>query len=216
MGTFLLRQRELTVFVVVVLLTLYFGVISSTGRAVFFEQADLINLGQIAAPIIIIALGEVLLLICGEIDISVGFIYAFTPYIMYFLISLLRRTRHPRDHPRAGLRGGDRLGQRLSHGHDRAAVVHHDPGHRLRPLRHRPVTMAHGEQAPIPAKVLGIGHWLGNDAWAEIIWAVVLVVVFHVLSPRTRWGLHTIAVGGNLLGPARPASTSPGSSTGTS
>ena len=35
----------------------------------------------------IIAYGEVLLLICGEIDLSVGFIYAFAPFIMYFLIT---------------------------------------------------------------------------------------------------------------------------------
>ena len=33
----------------------------------------------------IIAYGEVLLLICGEIDLSVGFVYAFAPFIMYFL-----------------------------------------------------------------------------------------------------------------------------------
>jgi simple sugar transport system permease protein len=40
---------------------------------VFFTRIDLINLSQIAAPIMIIAYGEVLLLICGEIDLSVGF-----------------------------------------------------------------------------------------------------------------------------------------------
>ncbi len=28
----------------------------------------------------------------------------------------------------------------------------------------------------------------------------MLVVVFHILLTRTRWGLHTIAAGGNLLG----------------
>ena len=29
---------------------------------------------------------------------------------------------------------------------------------------------------------------------------VVLVAIFHVVFTRTRWGLHTIAVGGNILG----------------
>ena len=39
------------------------------------------------APIAIIAIGEVLLLICGEIDLSVGFIYTFSPFVMFFLIA---------------------------------------------------------------------------------------------------------------------------------
>jgi simple sugar transport system permease protein len=200
-GTFLLRQRELTVFVVVVLLILYFGVISSTGRAVFFEKADLINLGQIAAPIIIIALGEVLLLICGEIDISVGFIYAFTPFIMYFLIQyygvpgilaiILALAC-------AAAIGWVNAFITVTIGVP-SFITTLGTGFVLYGLI---LTMSHGEQAPVPAKVLGIGHWLGTDAFAEIIWAIVLVALFHVLLRRTRWGLHTIAVGGNQLGSA--------------
>ena len=37
-------------------------------------------------------------------------------------------------------------------------------------------------------------------AWSQIIWAVVLTAVFHVVLTRTRWGLHTVSAGGNLLG----------------
>src|SRR5215472_18681337 len=85
-GIFLMRQREATVFLVVVLLIVYFGFVNAIGRATFFTKIDLINLSQIAAPIIIIALGEVLLLICGEIDLSAGFTYAFVPFVMHFLI----------------------------------------------------------------------------------------------------------------------------------
>ena len=40
------------------------------------------TLGQYTAETAIIAVGEVMLLICGEIDLSVGFTYAFAPYIM--------------------------------------------------------------------------------------------------------------------------------------
>ena len=50
--------------------------------------------------------------------------------------------------------------------------------------------------------MLGIGRWNGGFAWSEIIWAVVLVAIFHVVLTKTRWGLHTIAVGGNQLGAA--------------
>ena len=81
-----MQQREATVFVVVLLLIIYFGFISSVGRATFFTKIDLINVSQIAGPIIIIAIGEVFLLICGEIDLSVGFTYTLAPFLMHYLI----------------------------------------------------------------------------------------------------------------------------------
>src|ERR1700728_5060646 len=78
-----LRQREATVFVVVVALVLYFRIDSSN----FFGHANLDTLlSGVAAPYIILSIGEVLLLICGEIDLSVGFTFTLAPFIMYFLI----------------------------------------------------------------------------------------------------------------------------------
>jgi simple sugar transport system permease protein len=200
-GIFLARQREATVFIVVVLLVVYFGLISSVGRATFFTKIDLINLSQIAAPIIIIALGEVLLLICGEIDLSVGFIYAMAPFIMFYLNVYY------------GVPGLLAIILALVFGLVigwinafftvtvglPSFVTTLGTGFVLAGLT---LTFSHGEQANIPPAVLGIGHWIGTYAWAEIIWAVVLVAVFHMLLRRTRWGLHTIAVGGNALGAA--------------
>src|SRR5439155_4577923 len=34
----------------------------------------------------------------------------------------------------------------------------------------------------------------------EICWAVLIVLVMHVVLRHTRWGLHTIAAGANLIG----------------
>ena len=75
------QQREAAVFVVAVLLFAYFWLTNDN----FFTKLDLINLSQIAAPIIIIAIGEVFLLICGEIDLSVGFIFTLAPFVMHYL-----------------------------------------------------------------------------------------------------------------------------------
>ncbi len=200
-GLFLARQREATVFIVVVLLVVYFGFISSTGRSTFFTKIDLVNLSVIAAPIMIIAYGEVLLLICGEIDLSVGFIYAFAPFIMYFLIQY---------DGVPGLLGiilailivGGGVG--LVNGFLTVAlrlpsfVATLGTGFILGGLT---LTMGHGEQASIPPSVLGIGNWFGQaNGFAQFYWAVILLVVFHVLLRQTPWGLHTIAVGGNVLG----------------
>jgi simple sugar transport system permease protein len=61
-------------------------------------------------------------------------------------------------------------------------------------------TTSHDQPAQVPADVLGIGKWINNYAWAPIIWAVLLTAVFHIVLTRTRWGLHTVSAGGNLLG----------------
>jgi simple sugar transport system permease protein len=200
-GIFVLRQREATIFVVAVLLTIYFGFINSIGRSTFWTKTDLINLTQYWGPIIIIALAEVLLLICGEIDLSVGWTYAFAPFLMYFLIT---------DYNVPGILaiilclvfglvvgwvnafftvtlGLPSFITTLGTGFILAGVI---------------LTTNNGEQATIPPQVLGIGHWIGQYAWADIVWAIILTAACHILLRRTRWGLHTIAVGGNALGAA--------------
>jgi simple sugar transport system permease protein len=200
-GLVLIRQREVTVFVVVALMIVYFGFVNATGRSTFFGQVNLITLGQTAAPIIIVALGEVLLLICGEIDLSVGFVYAFAPFIMYFLVN---------DYGVPGI-----LGILLTlvfslvvgwvNGFLTVAlglpsfVATLGTGFILGGLV---LTTNNAEQASIPPQVNGIGHWIGSGSYAMIIWAVLLTVIFNMLLRRTRWGLHTIAVGGNRLGAA--------------
>jgi len=200
-GLFLMRQREATVFVVVVLLVVYFGLIDSTGRNVFFTHAALVNLSVVAAPIMTIAYGEVLLLICGEIDLSVGFIYVFAPFVMHFFVdyygvpSVLGMIL-------AILVVGVGVGWingfltvtlRLP-----SFITTLGTGFVLSGLT---LSMAHGEQAPIPPALVGIGRFFGSSGnYSQIIWAVGLLVVFHILLRNTRWGLHTIAVGGNMLG----------------
>lgn len=200
-GVLMLRQREATVFLVVVLLVVYFGFVNSIGRATFFGQVNLAALCDIWAPIIIVALGEVLLLVCGEIDLSVGFVYALTPFIMYFLvvnggvpgilaiiISLLFAVGV------GAVNGFLTVTLGLP-----SFVATLGTGFILGGLV---LTTNNDEQATPPASLTKIGHWLGSGTFAMIIWAVALTVVFHFLLRRTRWGLHTIAVGGNPLGAA--------------
>jgi simple sugar transport system permease protein len=62
------------------------------------------------------------------------------------------------------------------------------------------LTISAAQQVNIPDESLGLGRWFGAEAWSEIIWASVLVLIFHVILTRTRWGLYTVSVGGNLLG----------------
>jgi simple sugar transport system permease protein len=205
-GALVVRQRAATVFVVDVLLIVYFGFISSVGRHAFFTHINLVTVTQLAAPIIIIALGEVMLLICGEIDLSVGFTYQLTPFIMYFLIA---------DYHFPGLLAilfALLAGVVIGWFNGFLTVTLGLPSFIATlgtafVINGIVLTMSHAEQQNVPPQVQGIGHWIGQFGWAEITWAIILTAIFHVLLTRTRWGLHTVATGGNLLG-AREAGVS--------
>jgi simple sugar transport system permease protein len=194
-GRTLLRQRESTVFVVAVGLFIYFAVSSTS----FVTGTNLpILFTQDAAPYAIIALGEVFLLICGEIDLSVGFTFALAPFLMYFLNTY--------DHVPGILAIIIALLMGVVVGWVNAFltvtvglpsfITTLGTGFIL--LGIVQVT-SHGEPVSVPADMAGNVHWLGGN-WAPFIWAVVLTLIMHVVLTRTRWGLHTVSVGGNLLG----------------
>ena len=194
-GVAFLRQRESTVFVVAVALFIYFAVSSSA----FVSHTNLpILFTQDSAPYMIIALGEVFLLICGEIDLSVGFTFAFAPFVMYFLttyygvpgilaiiISLLM-----------GLAVGTINGFLTVTIGLPSFITTLGTGFLLLGIVD---TTSHGEPVSIPPGMAGDVHWLGGN-WAPFVWAVALTIVMHVVLTRTQWGLHTVSVGGNQLG----------------
>src|SRR5215471_8389399 len=191
------RQREATVFVIAVALFLYFLI--NKGSDFTSKSNQVLLWSDFTTPIIIIALGEVYLLICGEIDLSVGFVVGFAPYFMHFLTDYY------------GFPGllailfalllGVVVG--LINGFFTVTVgvpsfiTTLGTGFILMGLIN---TTSHDQPAAVPGNVVGIGKWINNYAWAPIIWAVLLTAVFHIVLTRTRWGLHTVSVGGNLLG----------------
>jgi simple sugar transport system permease protein len=197
-GTLFIQQREATVFIVAVLLVIYFGFISSASST-FFTKLDLINITQIMAPIVIIAIGEVFLLICGEIDLSPGFVYLFAPFLMYYLIDFYGVP------PILAIVISLVFGLVVGFVNGFFTVTVGVPsfittfatGFFLYGLT---LWTSHAEPVTPPNNVEGIGHWIGSYAWAMLVWMVVLVVIFQVVLTRTRWGLHTIATGGNKLG----------------
>ena len=71
------------IFVVAVGLCVYFSLRSTA----FYSSDNLKNITETMAPIALIAAGEVMLLICREIDLSVGRVYALAPAIVYVVSS---------------------------------------------------------------------------------------------------------------------------------
>jgi simple sugar transport system permease protein len=199
-GAVFVRQREATIFVVAVGLLVYFAVASSA----FVSQSNIANLlSGFAAPIIILAIGEVLLLICGEIDLSVGFVFLFAPFLMHYLIDFYGVPVIP------AILIALLLGVVVGWVNGFLTVTVGVPsfittlgtGFILYGLT---LTTSNAYPANVPGAALGIGKFFGSQnggyAWSAIIWAVVLVAIFHVVLTQTRWGLHTVAAGGNLLG----------------
>ncbi len=195
------RQREATVLVVTVALLAYFGI---SYHSSFLSQVNAVDLlAELMAPIAIIAIGEVMLLICGEIDISVGFIYTFAPFVMYFAI-----TDYHVPVPLAALLGlltGVAAGWvngfiTVTLGVP-SFIATIGTGFVLLGLA---LVVSRAEPLPVPSSWDSTGKWFaipGNPwQWAPLVWTVVLVLIFHLVLTRTRWGLYTISAGGNLLG----------------
>ena len=194
-GAFLLRQREASVLIIAVVLFIYFAI--STPH--FVSHGSFVIIAQYMAPYVIIGIGLVLLMVCLEIDLSVGFVWMLSPFVMRFFVDsgvptflaivitvlLLGIVIGGINGVATTIFGVPSLITTLATGF----IIF---GYAL--------TISAAQQVNIPPVSLGLGHWFGFEAWSEIIWASVLVLIFHVVLTRTRWGLYTISVGGNLLG----------------
>jgi simple sugar transport system permease protein len=202
LGTFA-RQREASIAVVALALIAYFSARSSD----FYTGASIKNTAVYIAPIALIAAGEVMLLICGEIDLSIGRVFALSPIIMY-----LSSAPSP-DGLGLPVWIGVVFGILAAAGvgavNGIVTTVFRVPsfittlgmlfflnGINLRALHGFQVETPGGSNATF-TKVFGRESlWFNSEFW----WAVILIVLLQLVLVRTRWGLHTVATGGNLIG----------------
>ncbi len=66
--------------------------------------------------------------------------------------------------------------------------------------------ISHSEQVTTPGTsivhVPTFAQIFGGGTYSELIWALCIVALLQVVLSVTRWGLYTVAVGGNKLGAA--------------
>jgi simple sugar transport system permease protein len=191
-----MRRREASVLVVALGLLIYFQLTTP----LFLTPDNLRNIAQATAPTAIVAVGVVLLLVSGEIDVSVGMVAALAPYLMHYAITFYGVPAVPAILLALAI----------------AAAIGFLNGFitvRLRVpsfvttlgsfylLQGVLLTTSHAYPVAIPEATKGdIQTWLGAGDWSSMIWCLAIVAIFHIVLTRTRWGLHTISVGGNLLG----------------
>jgi simple sugar transport system permease protein len=190
-----LKIREASILVVAILLIIYF----ESSNSNFVTRPNLQTLSQFVAAPVIIACGEIMLLICGEIDLSAGMTFALAPFLMYFAhdagIPLI--IAFPLALVGIGLIG-------LFNGF--VSVKLRVPSFvttlgTMFLINGFTLTISRGFPVDTPTDGL-FTVLMGNEGFAEIIWAVIVVLVMHGMLRNTRWGLHTTAVGGNLIGSA--------------
>jgi simple sugar transport system permease protein len=191
---FLLR-REASVLVVALALGVYFASVEEA----FLSKPNLVNIAQATAPTAIIAAGMVLLLVSGEIDLSVGVVAALAPFNMHYLVDYYSVPVLPAIalvlliSAAIGLLNGlITVKLKVPSFVTTLGTLYLVTGILL--------TTSHAYPVPIPEPARAIARWFGAADWAHLIWALVIVGFFHMVLTSTRWGLHTIAVGGNLLG----------------
>jgi simple sugar transport system permease protein len=195
------RRREASIFVVGLALVAYFSLRSSA----FYQGDSIKNIGVYIAPLALIAAGEVMLLICGEIDLSIGRVFALSPIIMYL-------TSAPEPDGLGlpiwlgvvfGLLAAAAVGLvngivttvfRVPSFIATLGMLFFLNGINLRAL--------HGFQVETPGGSTFTKIFGGDSLWfnSEVWWAVAIIILLQIVLVRTRWGLHTVATGGNLIG----------------
>jgi simple sugar transport system permease protein len=194
-GLFLLRSREASIAIAGIVLIIYF---QSTASA-FLSPSNIGNLAEYTAMTAIIAAGLVMVLISGEVDLSVGQVYALSPFVMYYA-------------QQAGVPFVPAIGIGLV----AAAIVGLINGFFTVTMRIPSFITTLGtlffingftliisggfpvrpDAGPVLAEIFG-----GNPV-SQILWAIGVTLVLQFVLVKTRWGLHTIATGGNIIGAA--------------
>ena len=194
-GLFLLRSREASIAVAGIVLIIYF---QSTAPA-FLSPSNIGNLAEYTAMTAIIAAGLVMVLISGEVDLSVGQVYALSPFVMYFA-------------QQAGVPFVLAVGIGLV----AAAIVGIINGFFTVILRIPSFITTLGTLFLINGFTLIISggfpvrpkagpvlqEIFGGNPVSQILWAIGVTLILQFVLVKTRWGLHTVATGGNLIGAA--------------
>jgi simple sugar transport system permease protein len=215
--------REGSIIVVTVVVAIYFSLNTSS----FFTGANFKTLLPYFAPLAILGMGEVFVMILGEIDLSIGAMYMFAPILFYKLdtaagLGLVPSTIIALAVCMAvGVVNGmfvafvgvasfvatmgmlftfEGLSLILSHG-----TPVETPGARVTQTTVQVHHVVNGHSIVLPETVNHIGSFakvFGGGSYSELIWAVAIVIVLQIVLTFTRWGLYTVAIGSNKLGAA--------------
>ena len=203
------RYREASIAVVAIVLVIYF----QSGNTAFLSSQELSVVLRDTGRFGLIAVAEVMLMITGEIDLSVGSTFSLAPYVMVLmtigwgvplavsgvagvllgvLIGVVNgiitvRFRVPSLITTVGtfflLQG--------------VVVSVYNSQPIVAPVQ-EPFNEIFGENLYSPTD--SIWSWHGLTAFTPFLWTALVVAAMALVLNRTTFGLHTIATGSNIVG----------------
>jgi simple sugar transport system permease protein len=201
LGKRFLTLREGSIIVVTVIAFVYFA--TSTSRFVTGDSFK--ALLPYFAPIAILAAGQVFVMINGEIDLSIGALYLFTPFIFYKLSHNVGLPLIPAMIGAlvvAGLIGAFNGFMIAVVGISSFVVtlgtLFTFSGLTLIISHATPVTTPGTSAVSTPT----FAQIFGGGTYSELFWAIGIVLILQIVLSFTRWGIYTVAVGGNRVGAA--------------
>lgn len=192
--------REGSIIVVTIVTAIYFSANTSS----FFTGDNFKTLLPYFAPFAILAAGEIFVMILGEIDLSIAAMYLFAPILFYKFCSSLGFALVPGVIVTllccmavGALNGFFVAVVGINSFVATLAMLFAFEGLALIISHGTPVATP-GGQPPFDT----FGKIFGGGTYAELIWAVAIIVILQVVLTFTRWGLYTVAIGSNKLGAA--------------
>jgi simple sugar transport system permease protein len=199
-GRRFLTLREGSVIIITIATALYFTL--STER--FATVDNFKTLLPYFAPVAILAAGQVFVMILGEIDLSIGAVYLFAPFMFYEfheagLPLLLALAVAMLTAMLVGLVNGvftavvginsfiTTLGMLLG-------------------LTGLTLIISNAQPVDTPgtdvAEETTFANIFGAGTYSQLIWALAIVIILQIVLSFTRWGIYSVSVGGNRHGSA--------------
>jgi simple sugar transport system permease protein len=201
LGQKFLTLREGSIIVVTLIAFIYFA--TSSDR--FLTGSSIKALLPYFAPFAIMAAGEVFIMINGEIDLSIGAVYLITPFVFYKLNANVGLPLIP------AMIGALIVAMIVGLFNGLAVSVLGISSFvttlgTLFTLDGLTLIISHATQVTTPGtSVVTTGTFaqiFGGGTYSELIWAIGIVLILQIVLSFTRWGVYTVAVGGNRLGAA--------------
>jgi simple sugar transport system permease protein len=215
-----LGLREGSIIVVTIITAIYF----SANTSAFLTGANFKTLLPYFAPYAILAAGEVFVMILGEIDLSIGAMYLFAPFIFYklstagiplvpcvilsllccmavgaingFFVAIIGINSFVTT--LGALFAFEGLALIISHGEPVET-----PGAQVHATQVKVEHVVNGHHIFLTEMVNRVGTFakvFGAGTYSELIWALAIVAILQIGLTFTRWGLYTVAIGSNKLG----------------
>jgi simple sugar transport system permease protein len=195
-----LALREGSIIVVILVTIIYFSVTSSQ----FLTGSNFKSLLPYFCFLAIMGAGQVFVMTLGEIDLSVGAMYLITPIFFWklsnaglplvpaMLVSLVIAMLF------GAVNGISTAWIGMPSFVATLAMLFFLDGLALI-LTHSTEVNTPGTSA---TSVTTFGQIFGGGTYSELIWALGIMAILQIVLTFTRWGIYTVASGGNRLGAA--------------